>query len=45
MRIHKRVVDITCSNEDIKKITAMKIDPGLVFEIGFGKDDDFEEDN
>jgi ribosomal protein S10 len=33
LRIYKRVIDLTCSNDDMKNITALKIDPGVEVEL------------
>ena len=33
MRIHKRVIDFVCTNQDIRDITSIKIEPGVEVEL------------
>lgn len=33
MRIHKRVIDLTCTMQVMKEITAIKIEPGVDVEV------------
>ena len=33
MRIYKRVIDLECTNYDIKEITTIRIDPGVEVEL------------
>merc|ERR1712232_463364 len=33
MRIYKRVIDLECTNVDIKEITTIRIDPGVEVEL------------
>ena len=39
MRIYKRVIDITCLEEDIKDITSIKIEPGVNVELAMTSDE------
>jgi small subunit ribosomal protein S20e len=36
MRIYKRVINLTCTSEDMKTITSIKIDPGVEVELNLG---------
>ncbi len=33
MRIYKRVIDLVCTNQDVKEITSIKISPGVEVEL------------
>ena len=33
MRIYKRIIDLVCTNQDVKEITSIKIDPGVEVEL------------
>ena len=33
MRIYKRVIDFVCTNQDIRDITSIKIEPGVEVEL------------
>jgi len=36
MRIYKRVINLTCTSDDMKAITSIKIDPGVEVELNLG---------
>lgn len=38
MRIHKRVIDLTCTMQIMKEITAIKIEPGVEVEVTVATD-------
>ena len=33
LRIYKRIIDLVCTNQDVKEITSIKIDPGVEVEL------------
>ncbi len=33
IRIFKRIIDLVCTNKDVKEITSIKIDPGAEVEL------------
>ena len=33
LRIYKRIIDLVCTNQDVKEITTIKIDPGVEVEL------------
>jgi small subunit ribosomal protein S20e len=39
MRIYKRVIDLVCTNNEIKEITSIKIDPGVEVELTMSSDE------
>jgi len=41
MRIYKRVIDLVCTNNEIKEITSIKIDPGVEVELTMSSDEWF----
>eukprot|EP01016_Furgasonia_blochmanni_P041387 TRINITY_DN536_c0_g1_i5.p3 TRINITY_DN536_c0_g1~~TRINITY_DN536_c0_g1_i5.p3 ORF type:complete len:131 (-),score=49.06 TRINITY_DN536_c0_g1_i5:461-853(-) len=45
MRIFKRVIDLTCTNEDLKAITSVKIDPGVQVDLTLVEDEDHAGDS
>jgi small subunit ribosomal protein S20e len=40
MRIYKRIIDLCCTNSDVKEITSIKIDPGVEVELTMTSDDE-----
>ena len=40
LRIFKRVIDLVCTNSDVKDITSIKIDPGVEVELTMTQQDD-----
>lgn len=39
MRIYKRIIDLVCTNQDVKEITSIKIDPGVEVELTMTQDE------
>ena len=39
MRIYKRVIDLVCTNQDVKEITSIKIFPGVEVELTMSSDE------
>ena len=39
MRIYKRIIDLVCTNQDVKEITSIKIDPGVEVELTMSQDE------
>ena len=40
LRIYKRVIDLVCTNSDVKEITSIKIDPGVEVELTMTQQED-----
>ena len=39
MRIYKRIIELVCTNQDVKEITSIKIDPGVEVELTMSQDE------